>query len=501
MNRDILKLAWPVFVGQLAVMLNGVIDTIMAGRLSAVDLAAVGLGASVYISVYIGLMGIVLALSPIVAQHYGAGRFEEIALEVRQAVWLAVLLAVPGCIALGWSGLWFALSDPPPEVAAVAGPYLWATAAGLPAALLFRVFHALSNAVARPKAVMLINLAGLTLKVPLNTLFMHGWQVGDTTIVPALGGAGCGVATAIILWLSVLLAIVALRVEPLYRELAVTGGGALGRPDRARLRALLALGLPIGASYMVEVTSFTFMALFLARLGATTAASHQIAANLAALVYMLPLALATATSVLVAQSIGAGRTLEARGRAWAGLRIALGCALLIGTALFVWRHRLAGLYTGDASLVAATVPLLALVAAFQLFDAGQVMCSFILRAYRITTMPMVVYVFSLWGIGLGGGWWLAFVFGTSGHEWARAVAGARGFWTAAGASLAVAAARLAVILARVWRAEQRRRDVGTGSAVETPGDAAARPPAGALAQPPDEATARPSGATDRNRSR
>ena len=457
MTRDILKLAWPVFVGQLAVMLNGVIDTIMAGRLSAVDLAAVGLGASIYVSVYIGLMGILLALSPIVAQHFGAGRFDQIGLEVRQAVWLAMLLALPGCVALGWSGLWFALSDPPPEVAAVAAPYLWATAAGLPAALLFRVFHALSNAVARPKAVMVINLAGVALKVPLNTLFMYGWGIDGTTIVPALGGAGCGVATAIILWLSVLLSIVALRIEPLYRELAVVGGGALGRPDAARLRGLLALGLPIGASYLVEVTSFTFMALFLARLGATVAASHQIAANLAALVYMLPLALATATSVLVAQSIGAGRPAEARGRAWAGLRIALGCALAIGIALFAWRQRLAGLYTGDASLVSATVPLLGLVAAFQLFDATQVMCSFILRAYRITTTPMLVYVFSLWGIGLGGGWWLAFVFGTSDHEWAPALAGARGFWAAAGLSLAVAAAGLATILARVWRAEARGR--------------------------------------------
>jgi MATE family multidrug resistance protein len=442
MTRDILKLAWPVYVGQLAVMLNGVIDTIMAGRLSAVDLAAVGLGASIYISVYIGLMGILLALSPIVAQHFGAGRFEQIGLEVRQAVWLAMLLALPGCAALGWSGLWFALADPPPEVAAVAAPYLWATAAGLPAALLFRVFHALSNAVARPKAVMLINLAGVALKVPLNTLFMHGWRIDDATIVPALGGAGCGVATAIIVWLSVLLSIVALRIEPLYRELAVVGGGALGRPDPARLRGLLALGLPIGASYLVEVTSFTFMALFLARLGATAAASHQIAANLAALVYMLPLALATATSVLVAQSIGAGQPAEARGRAWAGLRIALGCALAIGVALFVWRRQLAGLYTGDASLVAATVPLLGLV------------------AHRITTMPMLVYVFSLWGIGLGGGWWLAFVFGASDHAWAPAVAGARGFWTAAGLGLAVAAAGLAMILARVWRAEDRRRADG-----------------------------------------
>ena len=89
---------------------------------------------------------------------------------------------------------------------------------------------------------------------------------------------------------------------------------------------------------------------------------------------------------------------------------------------------------------------------FQLFDAVQAMCSFILRAYRITTLPMLVYVISLWGVGLGGGWWLAFVVGTSRHPWAAEVAGARGFWIAAGASLAIAAACLATLLARVWRA-------------------------------------------------
>ena len=300
---------------------------------------------------------------------------------------------------------------------------------------------------------MAINLVGVALKVPLNALFMHGWQHGDATIVPALGGAGCGVASAIVAWLSVLLALAALRAEPLYRKLGLVGGRWLVRPDFARLRGLLSLGVPIGATYLVEVTSFTFMALFLARLGATTAASHQIAANLAALAYMVPLALATATSVLVAQSLGAARPAEARARAWAGIRVALGCAAAIALAMFASRERLAALYTTDATLVAAAAPLLALVAAFHLFDATQAMCSFILRAYRITTLPMLVYVVSLWGVGLGGGWWLAFEAGGSRHPWAPQVAGARGFWIASGASLAIAAAALATILVRVWRAD------------------------------------------------
>jgi len=321
-NRDILKLAWPVFIGQVAVMLNGVIDTMMAGRLSAVDVAAVGLGASIYITVYVGLMGVLLALAPIAAQHWGAGRPERIAEATGQAIWLALALAVPGCIALGWTEPWLAFAQAPDEVAEVARGYLLAVAAGLPAALLFRVFYALSNAIARPRTVMAINLAAVALKLPMNTLFMQGWQTdAGQVLVPALGGAGAGVATAIVLWLSLLLSAAALCAMPVYRALRIRWPI---RPDPAQLRELLHLGLPIGGAYLVEVTSFAFMALFLARLGATVAASHQIAANLAALAYMVPLALANATSTMVAQSIGAGRPDRARAYGRRGLRLAIG---------------------------------------------------------------------------------------------------------------------------------------------------------------------------------
>lgn len=449
MNRDILKLAWPVFVGQVAVMLNGVIDTMMAGRLSAVDVAAVGLGASIYICVYVGLMGVLLALAPIAAQHWGAGRHDRIREAAGQAIWLALALALPGCLALGWTEPWLAFAQAPDEVAAVARGYLVAVAAGLPAALLFRVFYALSNAIARPGTVMAINVAAVAAKLPLNALFMQGWQTdAGTTIVPALGGAGAGVATAIVLWLSLALSIVALRAMPVYRALRIRWPI---RPDTAQLRELLRLGLPIGGAYLVEVTSFAFMALFLARLGATVAASHQIAANLAALAYMVPLALANATSTMVAQSIGAGRPDRARDYGRRGLRLAIAIACAVSAALWLGREGIVRAYTTDAAVIAAALPLVALVAAFHLFDAIQATATFVLRAHRITTLPMLVYLVCLWGIGLGGGWWLAFVVGAGDSPLAQAVAGAKGFWIAAGASLLAASALLAAIVGRVWK--------------------------------------------------
>ncbi|MEK9721007.1 MAG: MATE family efflux transporter, partial [Quisquiliibacterium sp.] len=165
MRREILRLAWPVFIAQLAVMANGVIDTMMAGRLSATDLAAIGLGASIYVTVYIGLMGTLLGLSPIVGQHFGAGRFTQIGEMFRQSLWVALILAVPGCLVLTHNEPFFAFSAPTPEVAALAKAYLWATAAGLPAALLFRAFNSMNVAISRPRVVMTVNLIALAFKV------------------------------------------------------------------------------------------------------------------------------------------------------------------------------------------------------------------------------------------------------------------------------------------------------------------------------------------------
>ena len=456
-----------MLVAQLAVMANGVIDTVMAGRLSAADLAAVGLGASIYVSVYIGANGVLLALSPIVAQHHGAGRPEQIGAEVRQGFLLAVVLSAAGCALLVWHGPFLALGAPPPEVAARTSLYLYGVAAGLPAALAFRVFHGLNTAISRPKAVMAVNLAGLLLKVPLNALFMFGFDAGASGLpsalsLPAMGGAGCAAATAVISWVSAAVALAMLR-GPRYRAFALAGSW---RPEPRRLVALLRLGLPTGASYMIEVTAFAFISVFVARLGATVAASQQIAANLVGVAYMFPLAVAHATGVLAAQAIGAGDARRARGIALHGSGLALMAGTAIGGLLFSFRHAVAGAYADDPQVIAAAVGLLVLVAAYVPFDAVQVAMAFALRAWRVATLPMAVYAVSLWGIGLGGGWWLAY--GPQGVGARLGLEGAQPFWAAAAASVMVAACGLAWLLARVLRREADQ-PVGSAAPRSAPG--------------------------------
>jgi len=446
--RRLLHLAAPLFVAQIAVTANGVIDTIMAGRVSAVDVAAVGLGASIYVSVHVALMGILLALAPVCARHFGAGRHGEIAAEIRQGIWLALLIAVPGCLALAASEPWLILASPPEAVAEIVRPYLLAVAVGLPAALLFRVFHALAVSTGQPRLVMALNLAALSLKIPANALFMHGLSWQGTPLIPALGGAGCAVATALITWLTLLAAgLLTARHSSLraYRIFQIQA------PEGTRLLKLLKLGLPIGLTQLVEVTAFTFMAIFLAHTGAVIAASHQIAATSAAFCYMVALSIGLATSTLAAHAIGARNERLARQTAIGGLRIALFASSLVAIALFAMREPLAEVFSTEPQVRHQASTLLAWVALFHLLDSLQTQLTMILRAWQVTARPALIHGLALWGIGLGAGWWLAIDLAGPGGSLDGRLGQATAFWLAGCASLALASIALARLLQTTWR--------------------------------------------------
>jgi multidrug resistance protein, MATE family len=461
-GRRLMPLAWPVFVGQISVLAFSTVDTVMVARYAALDLAALAIGAAAYITIFIGLMGVVLAISPIVGQLFGAGKLEAAGRHVHQTLWIALGMALLGCGLLAFPDPFLAVANAEPEVEARVRGYLLALAFALPAGLLFAIYRGFNIAVSRPKAVMVLQISGLALKVPLSWLLVFGHEgLG----IPALGVVGCGIATALAMWAQVLAATVILLRDPFYHRFALNRGG-LARPQRAAIVEHLRLGVPMGAAILIEVAGFGFMALFIARLGAEPVAGHQLAMNMVTLLFMMPLALGHATSTLVAQRIGAGDLRDARRLAWHGVEIALALALGLGAVIFFAREGVVGLYTRDAAVVAAALPLLAWVALFHAADAVQIVAAFALRAFKIATVPVLIYAGALWGVGLGGGWVLAFdSFGLA----PAALQGAPGFWFAATIGLTLAAIALSLYLRHVLRRQ---------AAALMPSTPTASPPAG-----------------------
>ncbi|MES2959113.1 MAG: MATE family efflux transporter [Pseudomonadota bacterium] len=437
-------LAWPVLVGQVAVLAFATIDTALLARHSATDLAALAIGAAAYITVFIGLAGVVLAIGPMAGRLFGARQHEAAGAQLHQAVWLALALSVLGSSMLLLPAPFLALSQASPEVEAKVRSYLLALALALPASLLFTAYRGFNNAVSRPRAVMALQLGGLALKVPLSALLVFG--AGP---LPSLGITGCGIATCIVMWCQMLAAWQVVRRDPFYTPFRIMGHG-LHPPNRPALVAQLKLGVPMGASILVEVTGFSFMAFFISRIGANAVAGHQIAANLVSLLFMLPLALGNAASTLVAQSIGAGQARDARHLSWHSMQLVALCALAVGALVFASREAIVRLYSGNEVIVDAALPLLAWVALFIFVDAIQIAASFVLRAYHIATVPLVIYAASIWGLGMGGGYVLAF---NVGGAITPALHGARGYWVASTAGIGAAALGLTLCLWWVLRNE------------------------------------------------
>jgi MATE family multidrug resistance protein len=441
-STRILSLAWPIFIGQIAVIANSFIDTAMTARYQALDLAALAIGGAIYISVFVGLMGVVQALSPIVAQLYGAQKYAEIGVQVRQAIVLALILSALGVLVLWFPQPLLQLAQAPPELASKAIDYLHALAFALPAAMLFKVYSSLNTAVSRPRAVMVLQVAGLLLKIPFNYALMYGFAPLG---LAAHGGAGCAIASSLIAWLMLLTALGVVSQQNFYQRFAIipkNAGWQAYAPQWPHQRALLALGVPMGLSYFIEITAFTLMSIFIARLGTSTLAGHQITSNFGTILYMLPLSLAVASSTLVAQNLGAGKLVEARQTGLHGIGLTVLLCASVGVLVWFMRAQIIAVYTQDAVIASSAASLFVFIAFYQFFDAAQICAAFCLRAYKVATLPTVVYALALWGVGIGGG----IVLGLNPFNLSSAwLIGASGFWAANSASLGLAAIAMLIL--------------------------------------------------------
>lgn len=406
-------LALPLLGAQLAQMGMGVVDTIMAGHISAQDLAGIALGGAVLWPVILLMMGTLQALTPGTAQLSGAGRYSEIGELTRQTLWLALIAALFICLVITHSQPYYDLIGIDPAAKAISLPYLKATAWGVPALMGYFVLRFLSEGMGYTRPAMIIAILALALKVPLNYIFMYG-KLG----LPAYGGVGCGYSSAIVMWLEFF----AILYFVLGKRFIKTGWREkFSWPDRKIMGELLYVGFPIGATVFLEIGIFTLITALLGRFGSEMVASHSIAMNFGGLTFMFPLALGMAATIRVGFNVGSGDLLAARQTALAAMITTFVMAFMAAAIIMLSKEFIASLYTNDVGVRELAIRLMIFVAFFQVFDHCQATAIGALRGYKDTRLPMWVTLAGYWCIGLPVGCVLGF-------GWGVEPMGIYGFW-------------------------------------------------------------------------
>lgn len=434
------RLTGPLVLAQLVYALMGLMDTIMSGHAGAEEQAVVALGVALWAPIFLALLGVSQALSPIVAHHFGAGDHKAIVADTREGLWLAGLSGVVPLLLMPFVPTALAAASIAPALAAKVNFFLWGIVCGLPASLLARTLGFYSASINHPKPLMVFGVIGLVVNFALNWVLIYG-HLG----FPALGGAGCGWATAIGMWMSLVLMVLYTARASVYRRVFLWHGWSL--PHWARQKTLLKIGLPMGAASLVEVSAFAGVALLIGRFGAVPIAAHQVGLNFASLIFMLPLGLSNAIAIRVGQALGARDPAAARFIAWSGIALSLAIAAAMVPLILLARHAIVGLYSPDPAVQATAATLMLFAAIWQFADATQVCAVGALRGYKVTTMPMWVVMAAFWLIGLPLGAQLGY----------RGIAGSGalgvfGFWTGLLVGLTLVAFGMLLALRSVARA-------------------------------------------------
>ncbi|MGK2924073.1 MAG: MATE family efflux transporter [Lysobacterales bacterium] len=425
--RRTLHLAFPVMVGQLAVFSMNFIDTVMSGRLPNRDvaLAALGIGGALWSSMLMFVLGTLMVVQPSVAQLDGAQKKREAAAQTRQALWIALALAVPYFLLCYFSEPLLTAFRIDPVIVPTSAAYLRAMSWGAPALCLVLLLRFFSEGTGHTRPTMLYGVAGALLNIPLNYVLMFG-KLG----LPALGTVGCGIATSIVLWLQFLMLFVYIRTHRHYEPFELMS--KFEKPNWHEIWELLKVGVPIAVAIFVEGSLFVLAALLIGRLGPVPAAAHLIAINFAALMFMIPVGLSSAVSIRVGNALGRGDPYGARYAGLIGVLIILGIQTVSASMMFLFPEAIVRLYTDDALIAPLAVSLLFYAAVFQYPDGLQIVASGALRGFKDTRRPVLYMVIAFWLIGLTLGYHLTF---------AREM-GPAGMWVGMIAGLSVAAVLL-----------------------------------------------------------
>ena len=390
--RTITALGGPLLGNNLSITGMAFADTVMAGQLGAVDLGGLAIGAACFnLFMFVGF-GLLMATSPSVAHAFGACQNEKVTAYARQSWWLVLVLALLLTTGMRQAHIFLPAVGITPDVLPVAVGYVKAVSWGMPALLAFFSLRYTSEGLGRTQPIMFIGFLGLIVNVIGNWIFMYG-KFG----APTLGAVGCGVATAIAMWVMFLTMLAHMRMHRAYRPFDFFA--RIDAPDRQLIGELTRIGAPIAGSILAEGGLFVAAALIMGAMGATTVAGHQIALNYAAFMFMVPLAISSATTIHAGHTLGRGDLIGARNVGYLGIAMCAGVMTISAVVILLFNDQIAALYTRDPLVRELAASLLLMAALFQFSDGVQVGAAGALRGFKDTAVPMAMCVFSYWVVG------------------------------------------------------------------------------------------------------
>lgn len=437
--RQLLVILVPILVAQVTMFSMSFFDTVMSGQASTQDLAGVAIGSSIWVPIVAGLGGILVAITPIVAQLIGAKRQVDIAFKVVQGTYLALvisgLLIAVGAITLDPILDLMGLEE---TVRRIARSYLLAVAFGIPALFIYQVLRSFIDALGKTRITMMIAL----LSLPINVVLNYGLIFGKFGFQP-LGGVGAGVASAITYWCMALITLALILRQDLFKSYHIFE--RLFDVSIKEWKEQLTIGLPIGFAIFVETSIFSVVALLMSSFNTVTIAAHQVAMNFSTLLYMVPFSITSSLTILVGFEVGAGRNKDALQYSYLGLGMSVGMACVSAIILLLFSEQVATLYSREVPVIQMAQEFLIYALFFQFSDAIAAPIQGALRGYKDVNVTLITAFISYWIIGLPAGYYMA----------SYTSIGAAGYWLGLILGLAVSA----IGLSGRFLAVQRRHRV------------------------------------------
>ncbi|GHH96895.1 MATE family efflux transporter [Neobacillus kokaensis] len=429
-TKQIFVLLIPILITQLGMFSMVFFNTIMSGKYNSADLAGVAIGSSIWNPVFTGLSGILLAVSPIAAQYFGEKRSNEVASVVKQGVYLSFIITII-IIFFGFFLLepLLATMDLPARVQRTARDYLIGLSFGILPLFLFNVLRSFIYALGRTRVVMVIMISSLPVNFFLNYVLIFGkWGF------PELGGAGAGYATSITYWAILAFTVYIVKAEEPFAAYRVFTD--MREFSWGKCKEILKIGIPMGLSTFFETSMFAVVTILISKFSVTTVAAYQSALNIVSFLYMIPISISMALTVLVGYEVGAKRYKDARDYSWLGIVLAVVIAVVTGLFVVGFRYQVAGFYSNETAVINLTAYFLIFALFFQISDAIQATAQAALRGYKDVNLAFIMTLFAYWAICLPIGYALA-------HY---TQLGARGYWIGLTVGLLAAGIALSIRL-------------------------------------------------------